>query len=94
MNSGPEIEVYATREEAALATAEAIADWLHAGLSENDRASFVGTGGSSPGPVYDLLRLGNTVFVARGLSGVTAVDVTRPEAPRELSTFANLGRPW
>ena len=55
MNSGPEIEVYATREEAALATAEAIADWLHAGLSENDRASFVGTGGSSPGPVYDLL---------------------------------------
>ena len=45
------------------------------------------------GPVYDLLRLGNTVFVARGLSGVTAVDVTRPEAPRELSTFANMGRP-
>lgn len=55
MNSGPEIEVHETAEEAALAAAEAIADWLHAGLSENDRASFVGTGGSSPGPVYDLL---------------------------------------
>ncbi len=38
-----------------MAAAEAIADWLHAGLSENDRASFVGTGGTSPGPVYDLL---------------------------------------
>jgi 6-phosphogluconolactonase len=55
MNSRPEIEVWDTAEEAAMAAAEAIADWLHAGLSENDRASFVGTGGSSPGPVYDLL---------------------------------------
>ena len=55
MNSRPEIEAYGTAEEAAMAAAEAIADWLHAGLSENDRASFVGTGGTSPGPVYDLL---------------------------------------
>ena len=55
MNSGPEIEAYATAEEAALAAAEAIADWLAAGLDENGRASLVGTGGSSPGPVYDLL---------------------------------------
>lgn len=55
MNSRPRIEAYETAEEAALAAAEAIADWLHAGLSENDRASFVGTGGASPGPVYDLL---------------------------------------
>lgn len=55
MNSGPEIEAHATAEEAALAAAEAIADWLAAGLDENGRASFVGTGGSSPGPIYDLL---------------------------------------
>lgn len=55
MNSRPEIEAYGTAEEAAMAAAEAIADWLHAGLSENDRASFVGTGGTSPGRVYDLL---------------------------------------
>lgn len=55
MNSGPQIEVYPDAEHAALAAAEAIADWLAAGLAENDRASFVGTGGSSPGPVYDLL---------------------------------------
>ena len=55
MNSRPQIEIHETAEDAALAAAEAIADWLHAGLSENARASFVGTGGSSPGPVYDLL---------------------------------------
>ncbi|MFA7264538.1 MAG: 6-phosphogluconolactonase [Caulobacter sp.] len=55
MSSRPEIEVCETAEEAALAAAEAIASWLAAGLDENNRASFVGTGGSSPGPVYDLL---------------------------------------
>lgn len=55
MSSRPEIEVCETAEEAALVAAEAIASWLAAGLDENNRASFVGTGGSSPGPVYDLL---------------------------------------
>lgn len=55
MTDRPVIEVYPDAEHAALAAAEAIADWLAAGLAENDRASFVGTGGSSPGPVYDLL---------------------------------------
>lgn len=55
MNSRPEIEAWETADEAAMAAAEAIADWLAAGLAENDRASFIGTGGSSPGPVYDLL---------------------------------------
>lgn len=55
MSSRPRIEVYETAEEAALAAAEAIADWLAAGLAENERAVFVGTGGASPGPVYDLL---------------------------------------
>lgn len=55
MSSKPDLEAYDTAEEAALAAAEAIADWLAAGLAENDRASFVATGGSTPGPVYDLL---------------------------------------
>jgi 6-phosphogluconolactonase len=55
MNSGPDIEIYPDAEHAAVAAAEAIADWLAAGLEENGRASFVGTGGASPGPVYDLL---------------------------------------
>jgi 6-phosphogluconolactonase len=49
------IEAYADASEAARAAAEAIADWLVAGLAEDDRASFVATGGSTPGEVYDLL---------------------------------------
>lgn len=55
MSDAPELEVHADAAGAALAAAEAIADWLTAGLEENGQASFVGTGGSSPGPVYDLL---------------------------------------
>ena len=49
------IEAYADRSEASQATAEAIADWLVAGLAEDDKASFIATGGTSPGDVYDLL---------------------------------------
>lgn len=49
------IEVYDDAHEAARAAAEAIADWLVAGLAEEDRASLIVTGGTSPGPVYDLL---------------------------------------
>lgn len=55
MNSRPDIEVHETPEDAAMAAAGAIADWLAAGLAENDHAGFVATGGSTPGPVYDLL---------------------------------------
>jgi 6-phosphogluconolactonase len=55
MTNRPQIEVYPDAEQAAVAAATAVADWLAAGLDENGRASFVGTGGSSPGPVYDLL---------------------------------------
>lgn len=55
MTDRPVIEIYPDAEHAAAAAAEAIADWLAAGLAENDRASFVATGGSTPGPVYDLL---------------------------------------
>lgn len=55
MSSGFEFEVYDTAAEAAMAAAEAIAAGLAAGLAENDRASFVAAGGSTPGPVYDLL---------------------------------------
>ncbi len=49
------VETYADASEASRAAAEAIADWLVAGLAEDDRASFVATGGTSPGEVYDLL---------------------------------------
>ncbi len=49
------IEAYADVSEASRAAAEAIADWLVAGLAEDDKASFIATGGTSPGEVYDLL---------------------------------------
>lgn len=49
------IEAYPDRLEASRAAAEAIADWLMAGLAEDDEATFVATGGTSPGGVYDLL---------------------------------------
>lgn len=49
------IEVYADADEANRAAAEAIADWLMAGLAEDDKASFIATGGTTPGGVYDLL---------------------------------------
>ncbi len=49
------IEAYADASEASRAAAEAIADWLVAGLAEDDKASFIATGGTSPGEVYDLL---------------------------------------
>jgi 6-phosphogluconolactonase len=55
MTERPEIEVYEDAQDAARAAAEAIADWLVAGLSEDDRAGLIVTGGTSPGPVYDLL---------------------------------------
>lgn len=55
MTDRPVIEVYEDSHQASQAAAMAIADWLAAGLAENDRASFVATGGRSPGEVYDLL---------------------------------------
>lgn len=55
MTDQVEIEVYEDVHAASAAAAMAIADWLAAGLAENDRASFIATGGRSPGEVYDLL---------------------------------------
>jgi len=49
------IERYPDAADASRAAAEAIADWLAAGLAEDDKASFIATGGNTPGEVYDLL---------------------------------------
>ena len=49
------IETWPDAAEASRAAAEAIADWLMAGLAEDDKATFVATGGTTPGGVYDLL---------------------------------------
>lgn len=39
------------------------------------------------GPVYDTLRIGDTLYVARGPLGVTSIDVSDLRAPKVLSTF-------
>lgn len=44
------------------------------------------------GAVLDVLRIGPTLFVARGSAGVTAFDLTNPSSPKRRSTFGQ-GRP-
>jgi 6-phosphogluconolactonase len=51
------IETYPTAEAAADAAAAAIAGALRHALATHGRASLVATGGRSPGPVFDRLRL-------------------------------------
>src|SRR5436190_18622740 len=49
------IESYPDADALAAAASAAIAERLNAGLAARGRASLVGTGGRSPGPVYDRL---------------------------------------
>ena len=74
------IERYPDTGEASRAAAEAIADWLVAGLAEDDRASFIATGGTTPGEVYDLL---STLPLPRGHISVTLSDErwVAPDSP-------------
>jgi hypothetical protein len=44
------------------------------------------------GSVLDVLRIGKSLFVARGAAGVTAFDLTVPLTPRRRATFS-IGRP-
>ncbi len=80
------VEAYADAEEAAQAAAVAIADWLAAGLAENERASFVATGGRSPGPVYDLLATAPLPWeqVAVTLSDERWVSPSSPDSNEKL----------
>lgn len=47
---------------------------------------------SLPPPLHDLVVLRSVLYVARGMAGVTAIDVQAPKAPRQLLTFAS-GQP-
>jgi 6-phosphogluconolactonase len=51
------IETYASPQALAAAAAHAVTEGLAEALRLRGRASLVATGGRSPGPVYDLLRL-------------------------------------
>ena len=79
-------EVFADRAALADAATEAIAALLARALAERGRASLVGTGGTSPGPVYD--RLSQTdldwAHVAVTLSDERHVDVSSPNSNARL----------
>ncbi len=79
-------EVFADQASLADAAAEAIETWLSAGLDARGRASLVGTGGRSPGPVYDRLSQADLdwAHVAVTLSDERHVDVNSPNANARL----------
>jgi len=80
------IEAFASGDELADAAAAAVARQLSQGLSDRGRASLVGTGGRSPGPVYDRLsRLDlDWAHVAVTLSDERHVDVESPNSNARL----------
>jgi 6-phosphogluconolactonase len=79
-------EVFADRAALADAAANAIAGLLRAALAERGHASLVGTGGSSPGPVYDRLSRAELDWphVAVTLSDERHVDVASPNSNARL----------
>ena len=80
------LETYATAAALADAAAEAVADLLARALAERGRASLVGTGGTSPGPVYDRLSQADLdwAHVAVTLSDERHVDVSSPNSNARL----------
>jgi len=80
------IEAFASGDELADTAASAVARQLSQGLSDRGRASLVGTGGRSPGPVYDRLsRLDlDWAHVAVTLSDERHVDVESPNSNARL----------
>jgi 6-phosphogluconolactonase len=76
------IETYASTAALGDACAHAVADRLKDGLRRRSRASLVGTGGRSPGPVYDALSGMDLDWerVIVTLSDERCVDPTSPDA--------------
>jgi 6-phosphogluconolactonase len=79
-------EVFAHKAALADAATEAIAGLLKAALDERKHASFVGTGGTSPGPVYDRLSQVDLdwAHVAVTLSDERHVDISSPNSNARL----------
>lgn len=80
------MEVFATSEDLADAATDAVVAALQGAVEARARACLVGTGGSSPGPVYD--RLAQTdldwVKIAVTLSDERHVDVSSPQSNARL----------
>jgi len=80
------IETFASGDGLADAAAQAIEQQLSEGLSDRGRASLVGTGGRSPGPVYDRLSRADLdwAHVAVTLSDERQVDADSPNSNARL----------
>jgi len=80
------IETFASGDDLADAAAQAIEQQLSEGLSDRGRASLVGTGGRSPGPVYDRLSRADLdwAHVAVTLSDERQVDADSPNSNARL----------
>jgi 6-phosphogluconolactonase len=80
------IEIFADPDALAAAAAEAIEAALQGALDARGRASLVGTGGRSPGPVYDRLARADLdwAHVAVTLSDERHVDTDSPNANARL----------
>ena len=80
------IEPFASGDALADAAAGAIEQQLSEGLSDRGRASLVGTGGRSPGPVYDRLSRAELdwAHVAVTLSDERQVDADSPNSNARL----------
>lgn len=80
------MEVFATSEDLADAATDAVVAALQGAVEARARACLVGTGGSSPGPVYD--RLAQTDLdwakIAVTLSDERHVDVSSPQSNARL----------
>ncbi len=80
------IEVFDTGSDLAEAATDAVTQRLSLGLAEHGRASFVGTGGRSPGPVYDRLSQVEIdwAHVVVTLSDERHVDASSPNSNARL----------
>ena len=93
--NGPMPEVFADSASLADAAAATIADLLRSALDARGHASLVGTGGRSPGPVYDRLSQADLdwAHVAVTLSDERHVDVNSPNSnSRQLRERLFVGR--
>jgi 6-phosphogluconolactonase len=80
------IETFASSDTQADAATRAVEQQLIEGLSDRGRASLVGTGGNSPGPVYDRLSHADLdwAHIAVTLSDERHVDANSPNSNARL----------
>ncbi|HEX8233648.1 MAG TPA: 6-phosphogluconolactonase [Caulobacteraceae bacterium] len=82
----PRIEAFATAAEAVKAAAEAITGGLTDAVASRGRASFAGSGGGTPGPVYDRLSGADIPWsrISVTLTDERWVEVGSPESNTRL----------